>query len=198
MLRARHGSACYVALRGSRIGLGRRGLPVPAASFLPSFAGPARHGSTCVIAYLSHAPLGFPCTIPTGEQVQVRDHQRAAQGGRHLLLQVRPHGKRCRCSRRCASALFSLQALIIPGSFLNQCGPARPAFSQVDLCHGPHVPNTGLLKAVGVNSMSRAFWRADVNREPLQVCAIGRCWVGCAPCCALLSPAAADGLLGAV
>lgn len=40
---------------------------------------------------------------------------------------------------------------------------------QVDLCHGPHVPNTGLLKAVGVNSMSRAFWRADVNREPLQV-----------------------------
>ncbi len=39
----------------------------------------------------------------------------------------------------------------------------------VDLCHGPHVPNTGLLKAVGVNSMSRAFWRADVNREPLQV-----------------------------
>ena len=44
-----------------------------------------------------------------------------------------------------------------------RCGP------MVDLCHGPHVPNTGLLKAVGVNSMSRAFWRADVNREPLQV-----------------------------
>ncbi|PRW60977.1 threonyl-tRNA synthetase [Chlorella sorokiniana] len=43
-----------------------------------------------------------------------------------------------------------------------KCGP------MVDLCHGPHVPNTGLLKAVGVNSMSRAFWRADVNREPLQ------------------------------
>jgi threonyl-tRNA synthetase len=44
-----------------------------------------------------------------------------------------------------------------------KCGP------MVDLCHGPHVPNTGLLKAVGVSSMSRAFWRADVNREPLQV-----------------------------
>lgn len=43
-----------------------------------------------------------------------------------------------------------------------KCGP------MVDLCTGPHVPNTGLLKAVGVNSMSRAFWRADVNREPLQ------------------------------
>ena len=43
-----------------------------------------------------------------------------------------------------------------------RCGP------MVDLCHGPHVPNTGLLKAVGINNMSRAFWRADVNREPLQ------------------------------
>lgn len=49
-----------------------------------------------------------------------------------------------------------------------RCGP------MVDLCHGPHVPNTGLLKAVGVNSMSRAFWRADVKREPLQVsCVLG-------------------------
>lgn len=43
-----------------------------------------------------------------------------------------------------------------------KCGP------MVDLCTGPHVPNTGVLKAVGVNNMSRAFWRADVNREPLQ------------------------------
>jgi threonyl-tRNA synthetase len=43
-----------------------------------------------------------------------------------------------------------------------RCGP------MVDLCTGPHVPDTGLLKAVGVNNMSRAFWRADVNREPLQ------------------------------
>lgn len=43
-----------------------------------------------------------------------------------------------------------------------RCGP------MVDLCHGPHVPNTGVLKAIGINNMSRAFWRADVNREPLQ------------------------------
>ncbi|GAB4814792.1 hypothetical protein N2152v2_001838 [Parachlorella kessleri] len=45
---------------------------------------------------------------------------------------------------------------------LYRCGP------MVDLCHGPHVPNTAALKAVAVNSMSRAFWRADVNKEPLQ------------------------------
>eukprot|EP00803_Ostreobium_quekettii_P004623 evm.model.scf_474.4 EVM.evm.TU.scf_474.4 scf_474:55752-66411(-) len=45
---------------------------------------------------------------------------------------------------------------------LYRCGP------MVDLCHGPHVPNTGLLKAMGITSWSRAFWRADVKREPLQ------------------------------
>ena len=39
----------------------------------------------------------------------------------------------------------------------------------VDLCTGPHLPNTGYLKAAAVHSLSRAFWRADVTREPLQV-----------------------------
>ena len=46
---------------------------------------------------------------------------------------------------------------------LYRCGP------MVDLCHGPHLPNTGLLRASAVSAMNRAFWRADVNREPLQV-----------------------------
>ncbi len=46
---------------------------------------------------------------------------------------------------------------------LYRCGP------MVDLCTGPHLPNTGYLKAAAVHSMSRAFWRADVKREPLQV-----------------------------
>ena len=43
------------------------------------------------------------------------------------------------------------------------------ALSQVDLCHGPHLPNTGYLKASAVNAFNRAFWRADVNKEHLQV-----------------------------
>lgn len=38
----------------------------------------------------------------------------------------------------------------------------------VDLCHGPHLPSTGLIKAVAVTNASRAFWRADVTKEPLQ------------------------------
>ena len=46
---------------------------------------------------------------------------------------------------------------------LYRCGP------MVDLCRGPHLPNTGYIKAHAVHNMSRAFWRADVNKEPLQV-----------------------------
>lgn len=44
-----------------------------------------------------------------------------------------------------------------------RCGP------MVDLCHGPHLPNTGYLKSSAVGAVNRAFWRADVKREPLQV-----------------------------
>lgn len=45
---------------------------------------------------------------------------------------------------------------------LYRCGP------MVDLCHGPHLPNTGFLKAVSVTQLSRAHWRADITKEPLQ------------------------------
>lgn len=45
---------------------------------------------------------------------------------------------------------------------LYRCGP------MVDLCHGPHLPNTGYVKAAAVTNTSRAFWRADVTKEPLQ------------------------------
>ncbi|WIA11803.1 hypothetical protein OEZ86_002795 [Tetradesmus obliquus] len=38
----------------------------------------------------------------------------------------------------------------------------------VDLCTGPHLPSTSFLKAAAVTNVSRAFWRADVTKEPLQ------------------------------
>ena len=44
-----------------------------------------------------------------------------------------------------------------------RCGP------MVDLCTGPHLPSTGFLKAQAVSNLSRAFWRADAKKDPLQV-----------------------------
>jgi threonyl-tRNA synthetase len=38
----------------------------------------------------------------------------------------------------------------------------------VDLCRGPHVPNTGHIKAISVTNASRAFWRGDTTQDALQ------------------------------
>ena len=37
----------------------------------------------------------------------------------------------------------------------------------VDLCRGPHVPNTGWLKNVKLTSVAGSYWRADASREQL-------------------------------
>ncbi|KAM4661894.1 threonine--tRNA ligase 1, cytoplasmic-like isoform 2-T3 [Discoglossus pictus] len=40
--------------------------------------------------------------------------------------------------------------------------------SLVDLCRGPHVRHTGLIKALTLHKNSSAFWRGDPTQEPLQ------------------------------
>src|SRR3984885_2420603 len=36
-----------------------------------------------------------------------------------------------------------------------------------DLCHGPHIPNTGFIKAVKLMSVAGAYWRGDESRKQL-------------------------------
>ncbi|XP_021842004.1 threonine--tRNA ligase, mitochondrial 1-like [Spinacia oleracea] len=43
-----------------------------------------------------------------------------------------------------------------------RCGPL------VDLCRGPHIPNTSFAKALSCLKASSAYWRGDKNRESLQ------------------------------
>ena len=38
----------------------------------------------------------------------------------------------------------------------------------MDLCHGPHVPNTGCIKAFKLTKISGAYWRGDAKNKPLQ------------------------------
>ena len=45
---------------------------------------------------------------------------------------------------------------------LYRCGPF------VDLCRGPHVPNTGMLKALALTKSSAAYWRGDPKSDSLQ------------------------------
>ncbi|MCR9132232.1 MAG: threonine--tRNA ligase [bacterium] len=36
-----------------------------------------------------------------------------------------------------------------------------------DLCRGPHIPNTGIVKAVKLTNLAGAYWRGDVNSKQL-------------------------------
>jgi len=44
---------------------------------------------------------------------------------------------------------------------LYQCGHF------IDLCRGPHIPNTGFIKAVKLTSIAGAYWRGDESRKQL-------------------------------
>ncbi|MCG8371926.1 MAG: threonine--tRNA ligase [Balneolales bacterium] len=39
--------------------------------------------------------------------------------------------------------------------------------SFTDLCRGPHIPNTGVVKAVKLTNLAGAYWRGDVNSKQL-------------------------------
>jgi len=39
--------------------------------------------------------------------------------------------------------------------------------SFVDLCRGPHIPDTGFIKAIKLTSIAGAYWRGDENRKQL-------------------------------
>ncbi|MEZ4880366.1 MAG: threonine--tRNA ligase [Chitinophagales bacterium] len=37
----------------------------------------------------------------------------------------------------------------------------------VDLCRGPHIPNTGFIKAIKLTKLAGAYWRGDANNKQL-------------------------------
>ncbi|MCU0681343.1 MAG: threonine--tRNA ligase [Polyangiaceae bacterium] len=44
----------------------------------------------------------------------------------------------------------------------------KPGAEWVDFCRGPHVPSTGLLRAVKLTSVAGAYWRGDERNKMLQ------------------------------
>lgn len=44
----------------------------------------------------------------------------------------------------------------------------NPGTDFEDLCRGPHIPSTGLVKAYQIRQVSRSHYRGDVNDQPLQ------------------------------
>ncbi len=44
----------------------------------------------------------------------------------------------------------------------------------MDLCRGPHVPNTSKLKTFKLMKVAGAYWRGDSNNEMLQRASMAR------------------------
>jgi threonyl-tRNA synthetase len=61
-----------------------------------------------------------------------------------------------------------LAAAVEPISFYRHGSPSRPEGTWVDLCAGPHVPNTGFIGAVKLLSVAGAYWRGDERNPMLQ------------------------------
>jgi threonyl-tRNA synthetase len=59
----------------------------------------------------------------------------------------------------------------------SEVGTVITAYQQgdfIDLCRGPHVPNTGMLKSVKILKLAAAYWRGDQKNKQLQrIYAIG-------------------------
>src|SRR5262245_813342 len=81
-------------------------------------------------------------------------------------------------SREAAHALFEglgetfqlevLERAQPPISLYRHGSPGRPEGTWVDLCSGPHVPNTGFIGAVKLLSVAGAYWRGDERNPMLQ------------------------------
>ncbi|HEU4412816.1 MAG TPA: threonine--tRNA ligase [Polyangiaceae bacterium] len=55
-----------------------------------------------------------------------------------------------------------------PGEELTFYEHGAPGSEWVDFCAGPHVPSTGLLRAVKLTSVAGAYWRGDERNKMLQ------------------------------
>jgi len=78
---------------------------------------------------------------------------------------------RCEMSREEAEKQFSASGETYKTELLADI-EGNPSFyssgSWSDMCRGPHVPNTGVVKAVKLLSVAGAYWRGDVTKKMLQ------------------------------
>ncbi|MEF2145363.1 MAG: threonine--tRNA ligase [Desulfovibrionaceae bacterium] len=79
---------------------------------------------------------------------------------------------RSEMSRDEAKAFFAAQGETYKGEIIDDLGAERYSIYKhgefTDLCRGPHVPRTGLIKAFKLLSVAGAYWRGDEKNKQLQ------------------------------
>jgi threonyl-tRNA synthetase len=136
-------------------------------------------GTQVTIGPAIEAGFYYDFARPDGEHFSDKDLQAIEKEMRRIIKDKRPFA-RDEVTREEAHALFEklgetfkLQILdgLPPGDTITlyRHGHAKsPQGTWVDLCRGPHVPNTKLIGAVKLTSVAGAYWRGDEKNPMLQ------------------------------
>ncbi|NXA57367.1 SYTC2 ligase, partial [Nothocercus julius] len=137
----------------------------------------------CVLAAVAEqfyaAPLcragatesGFFCDLHLEGRTVQRDELLALEAACGAFVQAQHPFERLEVTREQLLELFQhnkfklsqiAEEVTTETATVYRCGPL------VELCRGPHVRHTGLLRALRVLTSSAAFWRGDPSRESLQ------------------------------
>jgi len=114
----------------------------------------------------------YDVLLPNGEQIKESDFPKIEQKMMELAKKDEP------LVRREVSKADSLKAFAEDGQTykcehidLDLEDGTITTYTQgnfTDLCRGPHLVSTGLIKAVKLTSIAGAFWRGDAKREQMQ------------------------------
>ena len=114
---------------------------------------------------------GFYYDIDTGDKVLSSDDFKKIEDKMKELAKEKNEFKRSEISKADAVTYFEEKGDEYKLELLEDLEDGEITFYQqgnfTDLCRGPHIPNTGAIKAIKVLSLAGAYWRGDEQRKQL-------------------------------
>ncbi len=114
---------------------------------------------------------GFYYDFRVDEPFSPEDLERIEQRMRQLVKARLPFGREI-LSREDAVRVFEEQGEPFKVELVREKGGEQVSCYRVgnffDFCEGPHVPHTGVIRALKVLSSSGAYWKGDANGIPMQ------------------------------
>jgi threonyl-tRNA synthetase len=114
---------------------------------------------------------GFYYDIDVGRPLAPEDLQRLEERMRELAARDQPI-ERVEIPREEARRLYRAMGETYKLELLDEIADPQVSFYRqdgfLDMCRGPHLPRTGLIRAIKLLSVAGAYWRGDERREMLQ------------------------------
>ncbi|MBE0639904.1 MAG: threonine--tRNA ligase [Bacteroidales bacterium] len=114
---------------------------------------------------------GFYYDVDTGEQPVTEADLVAIENKMKELAKERHIYKRREVSKQEAIDYFSKKGDEYKLELISELEDGQITFYEsgnfIDLCRGPHLPDTGFIKAIKLTSIAGAYWRGDEKRKQL-------------------------------